>query len=103
MFAFVGIQDTSYRMKCLLCLPRETEIMAFQNSPSNLKKHIQVGCGRGRGWLRLLQTRHTCTQSQLIIRSIKAWSFHHFIAGVFLIRWITQPPGRSNLHLPLQQ
>ncbi|CAB1448908.1 unnamed protein product [Pleuronectes platessa] len=41
MFAFVGIQDTSYRMKCLLCLPRETEIMAFQNSPSNLKKHIQ--------------------------------------------------------------
>lgn len=42
MFAFVGIKDSSYKMKCLLCLPKNMELLAFQNSPSNLKKHIAV-------------------------------------------------------------
>ena len=42
MFSFVEVKDNSYRMKCLLCLPKDCEIMAFKNSPSNLKKHIKV-------------------------------------------------------------
>ncbi|XP_047677384.1 uncharacterized protein LOC125146007 [Tachysurus fulvidraco] len=41
MFLYNGIKDSSYRMKCLLCLPKNTEILAFKNSPSNLKKHIE--------------------------------------------------------------
>ena len=43
IFSYVGVKDNSYRIKCLLCLPRVTEILAFKNSPSNLKKHIEVG------------------------------------------------------------
>ena len=43
IFSYVGVKDSSYRMKCLLCLPRVAEILAFKNSPSNLKKHIEVG------------------------------------------------------------
>lgn len=43
MFLYIGMKDSSYRMKCLLCLPKVTEILAFKNSPSNLKKHIEVG------------------------------------------------------------
>lgn len=43
IFSYIGVKDSSYRMKCLLCLPRVTEILAFRNSPSNLKKHIEVG------------------------------------------------------------
>lgn len=42
LFSFVGVKESSYRLKCLLCLPRVTEILAFKNSPSNLKKHIEV-------------------------------------------------------------
>ncbi|GAA6095127.1 uncharacterized protein LOC125146007, partial [Tachysurus ichikawai] len=41
MFLYIGMKDSSYRMKCLLCLPKITEILAFKNSPSNLKKHIE--------------------------------------------------------------
>ncbi|KAK9515925.1 hypothetical protein VZT92_026523 [Zoarces viviparus] len=41
MFSYVGVKDSSYRMKCLLCLPKATEILAFKNSPSNLRKHIE--------------------------------------------------------------
>uniref|UniRef100_A0A8P4KQJ3 BED-type domain-containing protein n=1 Tax=Dicentrarchus labrax TaxID=13489 RepID=A0A8P4KQJ3_DICLA len=41
IFSYVGVKDSSYRIKCLLCLPRVTEILAFKNSPSNLKKHIE--------------------------------------------------------------
>ena len=41
MFSYVGVKDSSYRMKCLLCLPKATEILAFKNSPSNLRKHIK--------------------------------------------------------------
>ena len=45
MFSYIGMKDSSYRIKCLLCLPRVTELLAFKNSPSNLKKHIQVTLG----------------------------------------------------------
>ncbi|KAK6317188.1 hypothetical protein J4Q44_G00125880 [Coregonus suidteri] len=41
MLYFLGMKDSSYRMKCLLCLPKVQEILAFKNSPSNLKKHIE--------------------------------------------------------------
>ena len=41
MFSYGGVKDSSYRMKCLLCLPKATEILAFKNSPSNLRKHIK--------------------------------------------------------------
>ncbi|KAK6298260.1 hypothetical protein J4Q44_G00313150 [Coregonus suidteri] len=35
------MKDSSYRMKCLLCLPKVQEIKAFKNSPSNLENHIE--------------------------------------------------------------
>ncbi|XP_046698628.1 uncharacterized protein LOC124381234 [Silurus meridionalis] len=41
MFAFVGVKDNSYRMKCLPCLPKDCKITSLKNSPSNLKKHIK--------------------------------------------------------------
>ena len=28
--------------KCLLCLPKHNTISSFKNSPSNLKKHVEV-------------------------------------------------------------
>lgn len=42
MFSYVDVKDSSYRMKCLLCLPKNVEILSYKNSPSNLKKHIEV-------------------------------------------------------------
>lgn len=36
MFLSVGPDEVP------LCLPKYTEILAFKNSPSNLKKHIEV-------------------------------------------------------------
>ena len=42
-----------------------------------------VVCDRGRGWLLLMRTRHTCTQSILIIISISTWSSQHFDARLF--------------------
>ena len=42
MFTYLGVKDGSYRMKCLLCLPKTTKILAFKNSLSNLKKHVVV-------------------------------------------------------------
>ena len=42
MFSYLGMGANSYRMKCMLCLPKCHEIKAFKNSPSNLKKHIEV-------------------------------------------------------------
>ena len=44
MFAFIQKEDNSYRMKCLLCAPQNKELLAFNNSPSNLKVHVKV-CG----------------------------------------------------------
>lgn len=42
MFSYSDVKDSSYRMKCLLCLPKNVEILSYRNSPSNLKKHIEV-------------------------------------------------------------
>ncbi|XP_061089045.1 uncharacterized protein LOC133122842 isoform X1 [Conger conger] len=41
MFNFLGDKGSSYLMECILCLPKITEILAFKNSPSNLKKHVE--------------------------------------------------------------
>lgn len=41
-FSYAGVKESLYRMKCLLCVPKDIEILAFKNSPSNLKKHIEV-------------------------------------------------------------
>ncbi|KAL2097076.1 hypothetical protein ACEWY4_006283 [Coilia grayii] len=40
-FEIVGSKNNSFRMRCKLCQPKYHELMAFKNSPSNLKKHIQ--------------------------------------------------------------
>ena len=42
LFDFVGSQNNSWRMRCVLCEPKVHDVLAFKNSPSNLKKHIQV-------------------------------------------------------------
>ena len=41
-FEMVGCKNNSFRMRCKLCAPKYHELMAFKNSPSNLKKHIEV-------------------------------------------------------------
>ncbi|KAF0039001.1 hypothetical protein F2P81_009485 [Scophthalmus maximus] len=43
MFGYLGMGENpkTYRMKCLLCLPKCHEVKAFKKSPSNLKKHIE--------------------------------------------------------------
>lgn len=41
-FEMVGSKNNSFRMRCKLCAPKYHELMAFKNSPSNLKKHIEV-------------------------------------------------------------
>lgn len=51
MFSYIDVKDSSYRMKCLLCLPKNVEILSYRNSPSNLKKHIEVS-------LRLMKFAH---------------------------------------------
>ncbi|KAI4897234.1 hypothetical protein NFI96_030188, partial [Prochilodus magdalenae] len=40
-FEMVGCKNNSFRMRCKLCAPKYHEIMAFKNSLSNLKKHIE--------------------------------------------------------------
>ncbi|KAL7868750.1 hypothetical protein SRHO_G00101340 [Serrasalmus rhombeus] len=40
-FKMVGCKNNSFRMRCKLCAPKYHELMAFKNSPSNLKKHIE--------------------------------------------------------------
>ena len=42
MFAYVGKEDDSFLMKCLLCLPLNKSLKAYNNSPSNLKVHVKV-------------------------------------------------------------
>jgi len=41
-FEFKGIKDNSVKVKCLLCSPKNVELSAYINSPSNLRKHIKV-------------------------------------------------------------
>ena len=67
-------------------------------SPFSLLLPVEVGCGRGRGWLWMLQTRHTCNQSLLIIHPIKACSCHHFSAGLFTTQRYRVRCRDSNLH-----
>ena len=40
LFEFIGVSGTTYRFKCISCLPKVTECAAYCNSPSNLKKHM---------------------------------------------------------------
>ncbi len=42
LFEIVGMKNDSWRMCCKLCQPKYHELLAFKNSPSNLKKHIEV-------------------------------------------------------------
>lgn len=42
MISFIGVENDSYRMQFLLCVPRTTKIHALKNSTSKLKKHIEV-------------------------------------------------------------
>ena len=41
-FEIVGCKNNSFRMRCKLWAPKYHELMAFKNSPSNLKKLIEV-------------------------------------------------------------
>ncbi|ROL47029.1 hypothetical protein DPX16_20681 [Anabarilius grahami] len=40
MFTLVKVRNSSYILRCLLCLPKQTDISAFKNSTSNLRKHV---------------------------------------------------------------
>ncbi|KAF7691833.1 hypothetical protein HF521_010800 [Silurus meridionalis] len=40
MFTLLKVRESSYIMRCLLCLPKQTDISAFKNSTSNLRKHV---------------------------------------------------------------
>lgn len=42
MFTIVGSKNDSCRMSCVLCKQKRHELLAYKNSPSNLKKHIEV-------------------------------------------------------------
>ena len=43
MFRFLSMKGNSIKMVCLLCVPAYKEVSAHVSSPSNLRKHIQVG------------------------------------------------------------
>lgn len=38
MSSCVGFKNDSMRIICVLCKPKVTELLAYKNSPSNLKK-----------------------------------------------------------------
>ncbi|XP_060782746.1 uncharacterized protein LOC132889959 [Neoarius graeffei] len=40
-FEIVGSKNDSFQMQCKLCIPKTHVLLAFKNSPSNLKKHIE--------------------------------------------------------------
>lgn len=42
LFDVVGSENNSWRMRCALCQPRNHKLLAFKNSPSNVKKHLEV-------------------------------------------------------------
>jgi hypothetical protein len=42
MFKVKSVDKKTVRFVCLLCAPKHTECSAYLNSPSNLKKHIEV-------------------------------------------------------------
>ncbi|KAL2102079.1 hypothetical protein ACEWY4_003840 [Coilia grayii] len=41
LFEIVGSKSDSWKMQCKLCTPKNHVILAFKNSPSNLKKHVE--------------------------------------------------------------
>lgn len=41
-FELMDRKKDSFYFKCLLCLPKQNRISSFKNSPSNLKKHVEV-------------------------------------------------------------
>jgi hypothetical protein len=43
MFRVKSVESKTVRFVCLLCTPKVTECSAYTNSPSNLKKHVEVG------------------------------------------------------------
>lgn len=45
MFSFLGSKKDSHRFSCNLCKPKVKELLAYRNSPSNLKKHVEVNNG----------------------------------------------------------
>lgn len=42
LFELEERKKDSFYFKCLLCLPKHNTISSFKNSPSNLKKHVEV-------------------------------------------------------------
>ena len=42
MFKCVSASDKICKFQCLLCKPKSKEVSAYANSPSNLRKHIEV-------------------------------------------------------------
>lgn len=42
LFEFKRDRGNSFIMKCMMCLPKETELSAYKNSSSNLRKHVEV-------------------------------------------------------------
>lgn len=41
-FDVVGAKKDSWRMRCVLCQPKNHELLAYKNSPSNLNKQVSV-------------------------------------------------------------
>ena len=41
MFQYKGKTENSVKFSCLLCVPKKS-VSAFSNSPSNLRKHVEV-------------------------------------------------------------
>lgn len=42
LFKFKMYQENSVVFNCLPCRPKVKEVYAYKNSPSNLKKHLEV-------------------------------------------------------------
>ncbi|KAK6301457.1 hypothetical protein J4Q44_G00275100 [Coregonus suidteri] len=68
---FIGMKESSYRMKCLLCLPKVQEILAFKNSPSNLKKHIERKHLKKYGELKRKHVHHLKKYGELTANTLK--------------------------------
>jgi hypothetical protein len=41
-FKLKGVESKTVRCVCLLCAPKHTQCCAYINSPSNLRKHVEV-------------------------------------------------------------
>uniref|UniRef100_A0A8C6WJZ4 Transposase n=1 Tax=Neogobius melanostomus TaxID=47308 RepID=A0A8C6WJZ4_9GOBI len=75
LFVVVGYKNDSWRMQYILCLPKKHELLAFKNSPSNLKKHIQV-CYLGKRYKNLTAAplkRKSSTSDEGSSKQLKLW------------------------------